>query len=93
MSSRFLTGIPLNSRLVERIGELELTVRHILKLGEEHSLRVRHLGNQEARVEISAELFPFSAKLEKRVKNAVESFGYREILFAPYRRGSVSTAG
>jgi uncharacterized protein len=93
LSSRFLTGIPINSRLVERIGVLELAVRHILKLGAEHPLRVRHLGDQEARVEVSAELFPFSAKLEKKVKNAVESFGYRKISFAPYRRGSASATG
>lgn len=90
LSSRFLTGTPVNSFLVARIGELELAVRHALNLRIEDTLRVRHLGNQEARVEVSAGLFPIPNMPMEKVKNIVESFGYRQISFAPYKRGSVS---
>ncbi|MBI2309831.1 ATP-dependent sacrificial sulfur transferase LarE [Candidatus Collierbacteria bacterium] len=90
LSSRFLTGIPVNPRLVKRIEGLESVVRRILQLGAEHTLRVRHLGDQEARVEVNSELFPIPVRLEKKVKNVVESFGYREISFAVYRWGSAS---
>lgn len=90
LSSRFLTDIKVNSRLLKRIDELEFKVRRILKFGAEHTLRIRHLGNTEARVEISPELFPIPVRLEEKVKNVIEIFGYKKISFAAYRRGSAS---
>ena len=93
LSSRFLTGISVTPMLVQRIGELELKVHRILKLRMEDTLRVRHIGDQEARVEVSADLFPIQARLMEKVKDIVESFGYRHISFAPYKRGGVSANG
>lgn len=90
LSSRFLTGIPVTPLLVQRIGELELKARQVLKLRMEDTLRVRHLGGKEARVEVSADLFPIQARQMEKVKDIVESFGYRHISFAPYKRGGVS---
>lgn len=93
LSSRFLTGTPVNSSLVRRIGELEGKVRRILKLHIDKTLRVRHLGERKARIEVSSELFPIPAKIEEKVRSAIESFGYQEVLFAPYKRGSTSASG
>ena len=92
LSSRFLTGIPVTPLLVQRIGELELKVRQVLKLRMEDTLRVRHLGGKEARVEVSVDLFPIQARQMEKVKDIVESFGNRHISFAPYKRGGVSAA-
>ena len=92
LSSRFLTGVPINPHLVTRIGELESAARSILALGEEHTLRVRHLNNQEARVEVDDVFLPIPAMREKKIRGLVKSFGYNNISFAPYRRGSVNAA-
>lgn len=90
LSSRFLTGTLVSPLLVQRIGQLESQVRRVLKLRMDNTLRVRHLGDREARVEVNAELFPIPAKLERKARNIAESFGYADISFAPYQRGSVS---
>jgi uncharacterized protein len=92
LSSRFLTGIPLTPFLVQRIGTVESKVRRILKLRMEDTLRVRHLGDRKARLEVDAGSFPVPVELKEQVKQAIKSFGYANLSFAPYRRGGVSAA-
>lgn len=90
LSSRFLTGIPVNSLLLKRIGDVESIVRRILNLGLEHTLRVRHLDDGKARVEIERKFFPLSDRIQHRVKNMIRPLGYNDVSFAPYQRGSAS---
>lgn len=90
LSSRFLTGIPVNSLLLKRIGDVESIVRRTLNLEQEHTLRVRHLGDGKARVEIERMFFPLSDRMQHRVENMMRPHGYNDVSFAPYQRGSVS---
>lgn len=90
LSSRFLTGVPVNSSLLQLIGKAESKTRTVLSLGPEHALRVRHLADGKARVEIDTLRFPIPPGVENKVRNIMKSFGYADISFATYRRGSVS---
>lgn len=92
LSSRFLTGIPVNSSLLKRIGEIESITRRVLNLGLERTLRVRHLSGGKARVEVDKFFLPISFQIENKVRNIMKPFGYFDVSFAPYQRGGVSTA-
>lgn len=90
LSSRILTGIPVNSSLVKTIGELESKIRRRLNLSAENTIRLRYLGSGKTRVELDKPLLPLSLLQETEIKKIIENYGYTNIAFAAYQRGSAS---
>lgn len=92
LSSRILTGIPLDSGLLKVISRLETEIRKILNLGPENTVRLRYLGSGKTRVELDSSLLPLPPLDQAKIKKQIQNHGYTNVSIVAYQRGSASAA-
>lgn len=89
-SSRILTGLRISSELLGRIQEAETQVSRLLPRTPVPIIRVRHLGDSIARIDVGEGVLSAAADRLPEMAAALFALGYSEVTLAPYKRGSAN---
>jgi PP-loop superfamily ATP-utilizing enzyme len=92
LRSRLACGVRATSDNLRRIEQAEATVRHALVPDVHHNLRVRHMRDGSARVEMDTDLLVTRSELLPAVAQTLAGLGFRSVSFGEYRTGSVAVA-
>lgn len=87
-SSRVLTGISISPTLLLSIQNVEAEVAELLPEGS--TIRVRHLGENNARVEVGESNLTDAENRSADILAALASFGYSDVTVGLYQRGSMN---
>lgn len=89
-SSRVLTGVRISPKLLARIQQAEARVSALLPMSPSPIIRVRHLGEAVARVEVGEDIFSATTDRLAEMTAALLALGYSSVTLAPYKRGSAN---
>lgn len=89
-SSRVLTGLRISPELLIRIQHAEARVSALLPASPRPTIRVRHLGDAVARIEVGEEILPMATDRLVEMTAALLALGYSSVTLAPYKRGSAN---
>jgi uncharacterized protein (TIGR00268 family) len=90
LRSRLAHGVRATEDNLERIELAELVVRELINPGVEHNLRVRHMPNGSARIELDRGVLEGRAEVLPVVAERVAGLGFSGVTFQPFRSGSVA---
>jgi len=89
LRSRLAFGVRATSDNLKRIEAAEKAVKGILDIKVSHNVRVRHMTNNGARVELDPDLLGKSDQMEM-VAMEVSKLGYSTVSFKPFVSGSLA---
>lgn len=90
-SSRILTGVSISPELLAKVQLAEASVARLLS--GEPTIRVRHLGDSVARVEVGEEILAAARQKEEEIIATLATLGYSQVTISPYQRGSMNRRG
>ena len=90
LRSRLAHGVRATEDNLERIELAEMIVREHVMLLVEHNLRVRHMPNGSARIELDHGGLDGRAEVLPLVAEKVAALGFSGVTFQPFRSGSVA---
>lgn len=89
-SSRILIGLRISPELLSRIQQAEARVSELLPTSLHPTIRVRHLGDAVARIEVGEDTFFAAADRLAEMMVVLATLGYSSVTLAPYKRGSAN---
>lgn len=89
-SSRVLTGLRISSELLGRIQQAEAHISELLPESIHSTIRVRHLGDSVARIEVGGNILLAATDRLPEMTAALLALGYSKVTLAPYERGSAN---
>lgn len=90
-SSRILTSIRISPELLSRVQLAEANIARLLPSGS--TIRVRHLGDSIAMVEVGEEILETAQQKTAEISAALAALGYSDVKIGPYQRGSMNRRG
>jgi uncharacterized protein len=88
LASRIRYGVEVTT---DRLGQVERAEAYLRSLGLRGDLRVRHLGDQGARIEATRESMAIARRYWTSIVTTFSGFGFTAVALDPdgYRRGSL----
>lgn len=90
-SSRILTNIRISPELLVKVQSAEANVAKLLS--DESTIRVRHLGDSTAMIEVGEEILEAAQQKTAEISAALAGLGYSDVKIGPYQRGSMNRRG
>lgn len=90
-SSRILTSIRISPELLAKVQSAEASVARLLP--GESTIRVRHLGDSIAMVEVGEEILETAQQKTAEISAALAALGYSDVKIGQYQRGSMNRRG
>eukprot|EP01035_Chromulina_nebulosa_P017382 gene17382-22930_t len=91
LRSRLAFGVKATNDNMKRIELAEYMVRQIIKLDVSNNMRVRHMNDGSAQLELDKELIEMRLEVIHEAVEAIAGLGFKSVRIMPFRSGGIST--